>query len=190
MCTDRRHEHDHPAGDASATSRRRFITLATLSAGVALMAPLNPRPAAAAAASDIEALLLTCMDFRLIDDSVRYMDRRGMTNKYDQVILAGASLGALTGQKPEWGREFWDHVQVAKDLHRIDKIIVMDHRDCGAYKVFLGDNYADDPARETALHAEYLRKLAAQVKEKHPDLGVELLLMSLDGSVETISLTA
>jgi hypothetical protein len=33
------------------------------------------------------------MDLRLLDETVAFMDRLGMTKRYDHVILAGASLG-------------------------------------------------------------------------------------------------
>jgi hypothetical protein len=35
------------------------------------------------------------MDFRLIDDIVRFMDGKGYNNNYDQFILAGGSLGFI-----------------------------------------------------------------------------------------------
>lgn len=167
-----------------ANSRRHFLTLAAIGAGAALLTPAIARPARAA--GSIEALLLNCMDYRLVDDVTRYMDGRGLTNQYDQVILAGASLGALTEKAPAWGPTFWEHVQVAIDLHHIKKVMIMDHRDCGAYKVFLGMDLAGDPAKETAVHTEYLQKLGGMVKTKFPQLGVELMLMSLDGSVQQI----
>lgn len=186
---------DHPStchggcgANAPGNTRRTFLTLATLGAGVALLTPFAP--GRARAAGSIEALLLNCMDYRLVDDVTKYMDGRGLTNQYDQIILAGASLGALTEKAPAWGATFWEHVQVAKDLHHIKKVMVMDHRDCGAYKVFLGADVANDPAKETAMHAEYLQKLAGMLREKHPDLQVELLLMALDGSVESIPVPA
>ncbi|WP_353860291.1 carbonic anhydrase [Azospirillum formosense] len=177
-------------------SRRTFLKIAALGAGAALMAPLSA--GAAQPAGEVEALLLSCMDYRLIDDIGRYMDRRGLTNRYDHVILAGASLGVLTDQKKAWGEAFWDHVAVAKQLHRIKRVMIMDHRDCGAYRVFLktdpaGDlagDLAADPERETAVHTEQLRALGAGIKARHPDLEVELLLMALDGSVEAIAESA
>ena len=167
-----------------ASSRRSFVRLASLAGGAMLLTPFMPL--AARASGSIEALLVSCMDYRLIDDIVRYMDGRKLANQYDHVILAGASLGALTDKKPEWGKVFWDHVQVAKDLHHIKKVMIMDHRDCGAYKVFLGADFKCDQAGETSVHAEQLRKLAGLVKTNHPDLEVELMLMSLDGTVENI----
>ena len=51
----------------------------------------------------------------------------------------------------------------------------------------LGEDFAKDPAKETAIHATQLRRLRTMIKEKYPALGVELLLMALDGKVQTIS---
>ncbi|QCO04809.1 carbonic anhydrase [Azospirillum argentinense] len=172
-------------------SRRTFLKIASLGAGAALMAPLTPGVARAAQrGGGVDALLLSCMDYRLIDDIGRYMDARGLTNRYDHVILAGASLGALTDRKKAWGEAFWDHVAVARQLHQIKRVMVMDHRDCGAYRVFLGTDLAADPEKETAAHAEQLRALGAAIKARHPGLEVELLLMALDGRVESIAESA
>lgn len=126
------------------------------------------------------------MDYRLLDDIVRYMDSRALTNNYDQVILAGSSLGATTSLYPAWGETFWSHLQLALDLHHVSRLIILDHRDCGAYKVIFGQDYAADPQREMEIHGLQMRELRAAVAEKHPELPAELLLMSLDGSVETI----
>lgn len=184
------HTHHHAEGccQAEQNSRRSFLKIATLGAGAVLLAPMVAGKARAA--GNVDSLLLSCMDYRLVDDVARYMDGRGLTNNYDHVILAGAALGALTDKKKAWGEAFWDHVEVAKQLHHIKRVIVMDHRDCGAYRVFLGQDLKDDKAKETEVHADQLRKLAALLKEKHPDLEVELLLMALDGTVEPITLAA
>lgn len=173
------------ARDAAAGDRRSFLKLAALGGGAMLLSATPLRHAAAG--GNAEALLLSCMDYRLVDDVTHYMDGRGLTNNYDHVILAGASLGALTEKEPAWGDTFFKHVEVAKALHHIKKVIVMDHRDCGAYRVFLGQDLKDDRARETAVHAEVLGKLAALIKQKHPDLEVELLIMALDGTVEKVA---
>ncbi len=110
-----------------------------------------------------------------------------MNGKYDHVVLAGASLGALTDKQKAWGETFWGHLGVAMDLHHIHKVIVLDHRDCGAYKVFLGEAVVKDAKTELATHTTYLRQMRDQIEAKHAALEVELLLMSLDGKVETIA---
>ena len=166
----------------SAPGRRQFLRMAVIGGGAALLAPAVTR-----AAGGTDALLLSCMDYRLVEDTERYMAGRGLRKKYDHVILAGASLGALTDKFPAWNKTFWEHLDVALDLHHIQKVIVLDHRDCGAYKVILGEDFAKDPAKETAVHASKLRELRTQILGKQPKLTVEMLLMSLDGKVEPIA---
>jgi carbonic anhydrase len=164
--------------------RRAFLRLAALGATAAVGGMvMRPLPGGAA---ETEILLLSCMDYRLVDEVTRYMDSRGLTNKYDQVILAGAALGATTEKYPAWGQTFWEHLDVAMTLHKIKKVMVINHRDCGAFKVILGKDLAKDPTAETAIHAEVLQRLSGAIRQKHPNLEVELLLMALDGKVETI----
>ena len=167
-------------------SRRKFLQIAALGAGAGLLALAWPG-SWARAAGKADALLLCCMDYRLIDETERYMSGRGLRNKYDEVILAGASLGALTSKYPAWNETFWEHLDVAISLHGIHKVIVIDHRDCGAYKVILGEDFAKDPAKETKIHASELNELKKQINDKQPKLEVELLLMDLAGKVEVVS---
>ncbi|HEY7991784.1 MAG TPA: carbonic anhydrase [Stellaceae bacterium] len=162
--------------------RRRFVALA---GGMAIAGLALPRWARAAAGTD--ALLLSCMDYRLTGKVADYMTGQGMAEKYDHVILAGASLGAVTHKFRDWGKTFRQHLDVAIDLHHIHEVIVLDHRDCGAYKVILGRDYAGDPAAETKIHAAMLHKLRAEIHHDHPKLAVKLGLMALDGKVETIA---
>jgi carbonic anhydrase len=169
---------------SSSSGRRRFMRIALLGGG-AMLAGAG-LPAVRANAAETDALLLSCMDFRLIDETERYMAGRGLRKKYDHIILAGASLGALTEKYPAWGKTFWEHLEVAIQLHKIHKVFVMDHRDCGAYKVILVEDLTKDPAKEKAVHASKLTQLAKLIKDKYPKLEVELLLMSLDGKVEVI----
>ncbi len=83
-----------------------------------------------------------------MDDIERYMSGRGLRDKYDHVVLAGASLGAITDKYPAWNKTFWEHPDIAIKLHNIHTVIVMDHRDCGAYKVILGPEHPKDPKKE------------------------------------------
>lgn len=134
-----------------------------------------------------DALLLSCMDYRLVDDTERYMADRGMRDKYDHIILAGASLGATTDKYAAWNQTFWEHLNVAIKLHDIKKVIIMDHRDCGAYKAILGEDFSKDPIKEKTVHSEKLFALEKLIKTKYPELEVELHLMDLSGNVERIS---
>ena len=167
-------------------NRRQFLKILAFGGSAVSLALLLPA-VSARAAGQTEAVLLSCMDFRFVDGTARYMASRGLTDKYDHIILAGAALGALTEKFPAWNQTFWDHVGLAIDLHKIHQVMVLDHRDCGAYKMILGEDFAKDPAQETAVHATQLQRLGKMIKEKYPALKVELLLMALNGTVEAIS---
>jgi carbonic anhydrase len=170
------------AMDTVGIGRRRFLTLGVFGGGASLLA----LPAIGQAKSHVEWLLLSCMDYRLIQATERYMVKRGLKRNYDHVILAGASLGAITDKFPAWNTTFWEHLDVAIKLHGVRKVMVLDHRQCGAYDEILGEDCCKDPAKEKAVHAEKLKELRKQINAKHPKLGVELLLMSLNGKVEPI----
>ncbi|MFL6334541.1 MAG: carbonic anhydrase [Pyrinomonadaceae bacterium] len=170
---------------AHGNGRRDFLRMAVLAGGAAALGSVV-RPSPALASGHADALLLTCMDYRLIDATNHYMAERGLKNKYDHVVLAGASLGALTEKRPEWNKTFWDHLGLALELHQVHEVLVLDHRDCGAYKLLLGEDLSKDPGRETEVHAVWLKRLEESIKEKHRELKVELLLMSLAGKVEHI----
>lgn len=163
-----------------ATTRRSWMQLAGGCAGALL---LHGR---ARAAGKTDALLLSCMDYRLVDDIERYMAGRGLRDRYDHIILAGASLGASSDRFPAWNQTFWEHLDVAIKLHAIHTVILMDHRDCGAYKVILGEDAVKTSGLETTAHRSQLHGLRAEVLKRHPGLKVETLIMALDGKVEAL----
>jgi carbonic anhydrase len=138
-------------------------------------------------------LLLSCMDLRLLDDTVRFMDRDNLTNRYDQFILAGAALGAA--MNAHWNEAFFEHLDVAIKLHQVNDVYILEHRHCGAYQVFLGDegDFDDSAAAQEAeakRHAHYAHQLAAKIeawaRQHGRRLQVRCFLMDLRGEVELL----
>jgi hypothetical protein len=84
-------------------------------------------------------LLLSCMDLRLLDNLVTFMNFENLDNRYDQFILAGAAAGAM--QMPSWHKAFFDHLVLAVGLHQIKYVYIVEHRDCGAYVEFFEKSY-------------------------------------------------
>lgn len=166
-------------GITKPVSRRQVSLFGLAAAGLALV-PTRSR------ASSVTALGFTCIDYRLVDDAVHFFDHLKLTNDYDQLALAGASLGAISPKFPSSNKAFWDHVEISKSLHHIKKIIIVDHRDCGAYKVAFGDAVAKDHDGETAQHKAVMLDLQAQLAKKDPSLEAEFYLMALDGTAERI----
>lgn len=139
-----------------------------------------------ARASTITALAVTCIDYRLVDDAVRFFDVQHLTNDYDQVSLAGASLAAVSPKFPSSNAAFWDHVTIAKQLHKIREVIVLDHRDCGAFKVAFGKDYQGEGAAETAQHKMVMEQVKTKLATTHPDLMAQFYLMALNGKTDRV----
>jgi hypothetical protein len=159
--------------------RRRFLHVA---ASAGLIAAL-PR-LASAAEGNYEAMLLTCIDPRMPEPTIKYMEGRHMVGEYSQFSMAGAAIGVVAPVFKTWAPAFWGNLASSIQLHHISKVIAMNHRDCGAAKIAYGAAAVKDKAAETATHKASLIEFKKQVEEKHPSLNVELGLMALDGNVE------
>ncbi|NBZ87021.1 hypothetical protein [Stagnihabitans tardus] len=133
-----------------------------------------------------DAILLSCMDFRLVDDLAIMMNQMQYRNSYDHVILAGGALGAVHPQFEPWHAVFWEHVGLAVKLHDVHEIMVINHRDCGAAKLALGEDVVADPAKELAAHTAVLAEFQNVAAQRFPQLHVKGFLMNLDGTVERL----
>jgi hypothetical protein len=128
--------------------------------------------------------LVSCMDFRLLDDIVRAMDKMGYNNNYDQFIVAGASLGFCQSKYPHWRQTVYDHLEIGLNLHKFRQFIFIDHLDCGAYKKFFPEiKTVDDEKR---CHKEQLQIAHDLLKEKFPDFNFEAYIMNLHGDLEEV----
>lgn len=144
-------------------------------------------------------LLLSCMDPRVLDDTVTFMNHDNLENRYDHVILAGAALGALGGCRDEyahWRKTFFDHLSAAHKLHNIEDVYILEHRHCGAYhKVFkVAPEFGDTPAeqaKEAACHRKYANLLEEEIrswcKREKISLRITSFLMGMRGDVSLLN---
>lgn len=133
-------------------------------------------------ATNAKALLISCMDFRLIDDLVYALNKMGYNNNYNNIILAGASLGYNQTVNDAWRKTVDDHIQLSQRMHNITQIIVIDHMMCGAYKMLYNkpDLTRDE---ELKLHKENFIKFRKLMKYKYPKLEILTYLMDIDGTI-------
>src|SRR5437763_1604290 len=137
-----------------------------------------------AAEGNYEAMLLACIDPRIQEPVHAFAQKNGLVGKYSQFVIAGAAIGVVSPKFADWHKAFWDNLAVTIELHRIKKIIAIDHRDCGAAKLAYGDAKVANPQVETETHRAALGQFRKQVGERHHQLGVETGLMALDGKME------
>jgi carbonic anhydrase len=129
-------------------------------------------------------LLLTCMDYRYARRIVDVMDRLDLRQKYDVFVLAGAAAGS--NEVPSWREALVTHIRTARQIdHPIDRIVVLEHRDCGAYKHFFKLCWESvTPPEEEAKHKEQVSKFIADMKcefaTEIPQLTIDAILLTRD----------
>jgi len=139
------------------------------------------------AAAGVPLLLLQCMDSRYPQRTLQTMDSLGLRGKYDQLILAGASLGVI--HRPEWQTTFFDQLAFAIKEHGVSQVLILDHRDCGAYKHFLKPPVTpDDPKKEKKAHVKISKKAIKVIRAKFPQLtAVRCLLLPIEDIEELVA---
>ena len=133
---------------------------------------------------EAKAILYSCMDFRLLDDIVIFMNEKGYNNNYDQFILAGASLSFIKDEYKHWRKVAKEHLSLAMQLHKIKEVICIEHDKCGAYKLLYPDMKPED---ERQLHIDNVIKFERKIQKSHPELTLHAYFMHLDGSCEKIN---
>ena len=136
-------------------------------------------PANRLAKGKVDALVLTCIDYRFVHLIPEFMQKHYPSLSYDHAILAGASLGVFAGIYPAWASTFWEHLEVAIALHGINTVIILDHRDCGAYREFEALPEAPDPDMEQKIHQHYMDRLGALITKSHRSLRVRTHLLDV-----------
>ena len=162
--------------------RRRFL-LAT--AGGLATAALGPS-LALAVTGKYDAMVLSCIDPRFQEPVRNQLAGRELTGKYSQFVIAGAAIGVVAPGFKDWHKAFWDNLGASIQLHAIEKVIVINHRDCGAAKIAYGDAAVANAEAETKTHLEALTEFRKQLKERHPKLGAETGIMALDGKLQQL----
>jgi hypothetical protein len=168
--------------------RRRLMVLGAGTLGPGALAITLPSVASAdPPPPGYEAMFLMCIDPRFVHPTNVYMDEeRGLVNRYSQFALAGAAAGVVAPHWEAWHNTFWDNLGASIELHSIDGVIAVNHRDCGAVRIAYGDDAISTPERETAMHEQILGAFRAGVLQRHPNLSVETWLMALDNSMQRI----
>jgi carbonic anhydrase len=162
--------------------RRRLLRSLGI-AGLAASLPISAR----AAEGEYDAMLVSCIDPRMVAPVYKYMEGQGLSGKYSQFCIAGAAIAVVAPKFKAWRPAFWDNTATSLQLHRINKIIAIDHRDCGAAKVAYGNDSIANPQVEIRTHRAVLEEFREAVAKHHPQLAVVTGLMALDGSIEIFS---
>lgn len=115
-----------------------------------------------------QAIVVTCIDFRLQEAINQWIEQHFQPKTFDRVAFGGGvkNLNAILSQ-----------IDIGVRLHRINKVILINHEDCGAY----GEVGTQEK------HAEDLTAAKTKIKEIYPNLEVQTYYLHLDGTFELIA---
>ena len=132
--------------------------------------------------SKYKAMVLSCMDPRFQNLVHNYLKKQKLSGKYSAFTIAGAAVGVTHNKFKKWHKTFYDNLSTSIKLHQIEKLIVINHQDCGAAKIVNGKK-AFNITNEQNIHKESFSKLKKEIKKRFPKLKVELNLMSLKSKI-------
>ncbi|MFH1427754.1 MAG: carbonic anhydrase [Patescibacteria group bacterium] len=113
-----------------------------------------------------KAILIHCMDFRLIKETRNWLERENLIGDCDIVSLAGASK-EIADNKNEL---LLKQIDISNKLHQASQVILLHHSDCGAYKSSYDFKSSEE---EKTKQLEDMEKAANIIKKKFP--GAEVI---------------
>ena len=128
-------------------------------------------------------MVLSCIDPRFQSIVYNYLKKKKLNGNYSSFTIAGSAIGVTAPKFRKWHKTFWDNLETSIQLHKIKKLIVINHRDCGAAKIINGKKTFDN-FHETKIHISSFNKIKKRFKNKYPKLNIETILISLNKSVE------
>lgn len=118
-----------------------------------------------------DALVITCIDFRFQRSINKWLKANFGDYVYDRVALGGGVFDFYTILK---------QVEISNRLHKIKKVLLMNHEDCGAY----GDLGTFE------RHKTDLEQEEVIIEKLYPHLDVETYYIHLNGTFDEISKTS
>ena len=130
-----------------------------------------------------KAMVLSCIDPRFQSKVFNYLQKRKLGGKYSSFTIAGAAVGVTNKNFKKWHKTFIENLSTSIQLHKINRLIVINHKDCGAAKLVNGKNQFNE-VNENKIHEESFKKLKKILNKKFPKIYLEFYLMNLKSSMK------
>jgi carbonic anhydrase len=121
----------------------------------------------------VNDLVVSCIDYRFRSKVSHWIDDT-LNGEADIVALAGVSNAIIEDSSQKIALK---QIRIAKDLHGIKTIHLVDHIDCGAYGGSEKFKHNED---EINMHEERLEQAAEIIEEHFPDLTVQCYIGDFD----------
>ena len=128
-----------------------------------------------------EAVVLSCIDFRFWKETVEFVENELKIKSFDFPSLPGSAKAINESSDAAFVSGC---ISVPVELHHAEKIIIINHQDCGAYGGSVKFN--NDEKAEQKFHYKELQKAKEKILSKYPDKEVSLIYAKLVDNKENI----
>ena len=125
-----------------------------------------------------EPIVLSCMDPRFQTKVYKNLKKKRLTGKYSSFTIAGAAIGVTAKKFKKWHSTFLDNLSTSIKLHKINKLIVINHRDCGAAKIVNAEKKFNFTI-ENKIQKNFLKKIKKILNKKFNILKKNFKILSL-----------
>jgi len=121
------------------------------------------------------AVVLTCIDFRFWRETIAFIEEKFKIKDFDFPSLPGSAkaINESNGEDVSF-----QCISVPVELHHVQKIIIVNHEDCGAYGG--SEKFGGNSAEEQKFHEKELRKAKEKISAKYSGKEVIMLYARLD----------
>ena len=123
-------------------------------------------------------MVLSCIDPRFQPKVYKYLKNKKLIGKYSSFTIAGAGIGVTHNKFKKWHTTFWDNLNTSIKLHKINKLIVINHKDCAAAKIANGKKKFNSLI-ENKIHKKSFEAINKVINTKYPKLKVKFKTLSL-----------
>ena len=129
----------------------------------------------------VEFIHIICTDPRIQKIYHNYLVENNLFGNYDTIQYENPILDFLDDGKRG---KMLERIKAYRELHGANKIVLLDHFDCGAYKLN-GYNFSDKDS-ECQTHIENNKKAVEIIKDGFPYIEVDIKYIDIkdDGSCE------
>ena len=127
-------------------------------------------------------MVLSCIDPRFQHLVHNHLKKKKLIGKFSAFTVAGSAIGVTHHKFKQWHKTFYDNLETSIQLHGIEKLIIINHKDCGVAKIINGKKEFS-PVNEKKIHKDSFSEIKKQIKKRFPKLKVELNLISLDSKI-------
>lgn len=121
-----------------------------------------------------EAAVLTCIDFRFWKETVEFVELELGIRNFDFPSLPGSAKAINESNGEDLAMSC---ISVPVNLHHAQKIVIINHQDCGAYGG--SEKFSGSDEEEQKFHEEELKKAKEKILAKYPDKEIILIYVKL-----------